>query len=198
MVPTELRRMLIMNFVSSIIFIYIGIFVNLYIWQSGHSIFDVSWFNLVLFIGWGLAFTIGASLLWKRTIRLLLALSAFSGATAFMLLTYLTLDNRVLWITLIGIPVGLMWGFFASAQNLSVSFYGKGKNVAAFFAASSIISQVLSMLVPIVSAQAISMFGYASSFYMMLAFVFVMLGFSYAMPPSHCLRKRRRRAVSSA
>ncbi|WP_146762443.1 MFS transporter [Paenibacillus contaminans] len=178
----ELRKMLIMNFVSAIIFIYIGIFVNLYIWEANKSIFEVSWYNLILFTGWGVSYTLGANLLWRYSVRLLLALSAGCGTLAFLLLTYLTLDNRLIWIALIGVPVGFMWGFFASAQNLSIAFFGKGNDVAVYFATASIISQGLSMLVPVVSAQVIGWFGYGGSFTMMFAFLTVMLVFSYFMP----------------
>ncbi|WP_409343470.1 MFS transporter [Paenibacillus sp. MBLB4367] len=174
--------MLIMNFVSAIIFIYIGIFVNLYIWEANKSIFEVSWYNLVLFTCWGISYALGANLLWRYTIRLLLALSAGCGAIAFLLLTYLTLDNRLIWIALIGLPVGFMWGFFASAQNLSIAFFGKGNDVAVYFATASIISQTLSMLVPILSAQVIEWFGYGGSFTMMFAFLIVMLAYSSLMP----------------
>ncbi|WP_253735800.1 MFS transporter [Paenibacillus sp. FJAT-26967] len=179
---SNIRKMLMMNFVSSIIFIYIGIFINLYIWQVNNSIFEVSWFNLVMFIGWGISFVLGARMLYRQTIRLLLALSAVSGAAAFLLLTFLTLDNRNLWIAMIGLPVGLMWGFYTVAQNLSVSFSGKGSEVASFFAANNLIAQVLSMVIPIVSAQFIGWFGYESSFILMFVFVIIMLLFSYTMP----------------
>ncbi|MCY9589566.1 hypothetical protein [Paenibacillus chitinolyticus] len=149
---TNIRKMLIMNFVSSIIFIYIGIFVNLYIWQANTSIFEISWFNMVMFLGWGFSFVLGAKLLYHRTIRLLLALSAFGGTAAFVMLTFLTLENRILWIALIGFPVGLMWGFYTVAQNLSVSFSGKGTEIASFFAANNLIASILSMVIPIISA----------------------------------------------
>ncbi|WP_442950134.1 MFS transporter [Paenibacillus sp. HGH0039] len=179
---TNIRKMLIMNFVSSIIFIYIGIFVNLYIWQANTSIFEISWFNMVMFFGWGFSFVLGAKLLYHRTIRLLLALSAFGGAAAFIMLTFLTLENRILWIALIGFPVGLMWGFYTVAQNLSVSFSGKGTEIASFFAANNLIASILSMVIPIISAQFIGWFGYESSFVLMFVFLIVMLVFSATMP----------------
>jgi MFS transporter, YQGE family, putative transporter len=180
--PRELLRLLIMNAVSFIIFIYIGIFVNLFIWEQGHRIFDVTWFNLSMFFTWGFAFSFGAGLLKKWSVRLLFGISAGFGGTAFLLLSLLKLDNRLLWIALIGIPVGAMWGFFAVAQNLCVSLLGKGKDFGNFFAASTTVSQILNMSVPLLSAQVIHGFGYTGSFGLMLVFVIGMLVMSRFVP----------------
>lgn len=180
--PGELKRLLWMNVVSQIIFIYIGIFVNLYIWEQGHRIFDVSWFNFSLFLTWGFAFAIGARLLHGWSIRLLFAISAISGGIAFLLLFFLHLDNRMLWILLIGIPVGSMWGFFSCAQNLSLSLFGKGKDFENYFALTSTIGQIINVTVPIVSAVVVQYFGYAGSFIFMLVFIVCMLSVSQLLP----------------
>lgn len=180
--PKELRKLLLMNTVSYTIFIYIGIFVNLYIWEQEHKIFDVSWFNLFVFTAWGFAFAAGAHWLKQWSIRLLFGLSALSGGTAFLLLSFLQLDNRLLWIAMIGVPVGMMWGFASSAQNLSVSMFGKGRDFGNYFAASNTISQLLSMIVPVISAQVIKWFGYDSSFILMLIFLSAMLVLSRFLP----------------
>lgn len=180
--PKDLRRLLMMSTTSYIIFIYIGIFVNLYIWEQGHSIADVSWFNFCLFFSWAFAFAGGAKLLTRQSIRLLFGLSALSGGTAFLLLFFLHLDNRLLWIAMIGIPVGAMWGFFAVSHNFSISSFGKGRDFANYFSISTTITQILNMTVPIVSAQAIRWFGYASSFIIMLIFIAAMLYVSRILP----------------
>lgn len=180
--PKEFRRLLLMNAMSFIIFIYIGIFVNLYIWEQGHRIADVAWFNLFLFLTWALSFSLGAWLLKRWSIRLLFGLSALSGGTAFLLLSFLHLDNRMLWISIIGMPVGIMWGFFSCAQNLSISTSGKGQEFGNFFAASNTISQITNMSVPIVAAQVIGWFGYSGSFTLMLLFVTGMLITALTLP----------------
>lgn len=180
--PPQIRSLLIMNAFSFIIFIYIGIFVNLYIWEHAHRIGDVAWFNLVLFLVWGFTFYIGAKMLRRFSIRVLFACSGLSGGIAFLLLSFLHIDNRMLWIAMIGVPVGMMWGFFSSAQGLSISLAGKGKDFANYFAAQGILTQILNVTVPILSAQVIYWFGYPGSFGLMLLFVIVMLVFSYFLP----------------
>jgi len=171
-----------MNAVSGIIFIYVGIFVNLYIWEQGQNIFDVSWFNLVLFFSWGLAYAGGSALLSRFSIRTLMALSAAFGAAAFALLSSLEIDNRLLWIAIVGMPVGAMQGLFSAAQNISVTLLGQGKDFGPYFAAANIVTQLLNMTVPLLSAQVIRFFGYGSSFVLMLAFIALMLVFAAKLP----------------
>lgn len=178
----ELKRLLLMNATSMVIFNYIGIFVNLYIWQKYNSIFDITWFNLVLFSVWGFAFMFGAKLLMKHTIRLLMRICALSGGFTFLLLSILQLDNRFLWITIIALPVGIMWGIFSAAQNLSLSLFGKGREFQNFFSYSNVIGQIISIINPIVFALIIQYIGYERSFWIMLFFVALMMMISFYIP----------------
>lgn len=178
----DLRKLLIMNVISSIIAIYIGIFVNLYIWEHDHSIKEVSLYNMSMFICWGISFFVAARILNWFSIRLPLAASALCGAAAFTYLVFVQLDNRFLWIILLGIPVGSMFGLSAASQNLSVALKGKGSEFGSFFAAILVTTQALSMAVPFASAKVIESFGYTGSFVLMLVFVAIMLVFSMIMP----------------
>lgn len=178
----SIRRLLIMNLSSMIIFNYIGIFVNLYIWQANKSIFDVTWFNLVLFISWTFAFAVGSRLLTRFTNRHLIRITAVNGALTFLLLTFLKLDNRLLWIALIAIPVGIMWGLYATTQNITLCVYGKGKDFESYFAYSSIIGQIVSISNPIIFALVIQWIGFAGSFLLMFLFAAVLLTVSYFIP----------------
>jgi YQGE family putative transporter len=178
----DIRKLLTMNVVSSIVFIYIGIFVNLYIWQKNHLISEVALYNLALFISWGIAFPLSAKLLTRYSIRLLLCISALGGGLAFTYLMTVQLDNRFLWIVLLGIPVGIMFGSSSASQNLSISLAGKNNEFSSYFAALNITSQVLSMAVPFLAAKVIDRFGYNGSFALMLCFLVMMLGYSVFMP----------------
>ncbi|MCL6627761.1 MAG: MFS transporter, partial [Alicyclobacillus shizuokensis] len=59
--PKDLRRILWMSSVFLVIFTFMGIFVNLYIWERHQSIAELCWYNIVLFIAWGIGFTTGAA-----------------------------------------------------------------------------------------------------------------------------------------
>lgn len=181
--PKPLKSLLIMNTCSLIVSIYVGIFLNLLIWEEGQSIAEVSLYNMSLFVCWGLGFTITAKLLSRFTIRLPFALSALSGGAAFAFLGWASLDSRTLWILLLGMPVGFMFGFSMAAQNLGVAMRGRGSDFAAYFGATAIISQLLSIIVPIGSAQMIRTFDYGGSYIVMLGFAGLMFIFSFKMPP---------------
>ncbi|MFC4102856.1 MFS transporter [Paenibacillus xanthanilyticus] len=180
---TDIRKLLVMNSVSSVIAIYIGIYVNLYLWEDGQRIADVAFYNMIMFIGWGAAFWTAAKLLTRFSIRLIYSCAAGLGGIAFAYLMTVTLDNRLLWIALLGLPVGMMFGFTSAAQNLGMSLQGKASEFSSYFAAVSIIGQALSVLVPIASAKVIDWSGYGGSFVLMLIALGVMLVFSLRMPP---------------
>ncbi|WP_146250161.1 MFS transporter [Paenibacillus flagellatus] len=177
-----LRKWLVMNGMSYTIFVYVGIFVNLFIWEQNRLIFDVAWFNLTVYVSWSFAFAAAAYLLSKRTVRLLLGISALSGGTAFCLLSFVQLDNRLVWIALVGVPVGLMYGFFSAAQNLSVSLSGTPAELGRYFTAAGSVQQVVTLVVPLLSAIVIHYFGYFSTFALMLLFFAFMLLYSAVMP----------------
>ncbi|MFC5402191.1 MFS transporter [Cohnella soli] len=178
----DMRKLLIMNTISSIVAIYNGIFINLYIWEHEHSITEVSLYNMSMFVFWGISFLTATKLLSRFSIRLPLAVSAICGAAAFAYLMAFELDNRMLWIALLGLPVGGMFGFSSASQNVSLTLRGRGAEFSAYFSVMMIISQVLAMAVPFAAAQVINGFGYAGSFGLMLSFVALMLGFSAFMP----------------
>jgi YQGE family putative transporter len=180
--PTPLRMLLAMNTFGSVIAIYVSIFLNLFIWEKGQSIAEVSVYNLSMFICWGIAYTAAAKLLTRYTIRIPLSLSALSGGAAFAYLGWAIVDNRLLWIILLGIPVGFMFGFSQSAQNLGVALRGRGDDYGTYFGTVTVILQALSIVVPIASAQMIASFDYRGSFLLMLVFSGLMLGFSFRMP----------------
>jgi YQGE family putative transporter len=181
-VSKEIRGILLMNASSNIIFNFIGIFVNLYIWEHGRSIFDVTWFNLILFCSWSISFAFGAKLLTRFSTKLLIRIIAICGAFTFLLLTYLHLDNRLLWITIIAVPVGIMWGFYAIAQNISLSYLGKGEDFDSYFSWASLIGQAVSIINPIFFALVIRLIGYSGSFLLMFLFVTLLMIVSFFIP----------------
>jgi YQGE family putative transporter len=172
-----------MNASSNIIFNYIGIFVNLYIWENSRSIFDVTWFNLMMFIAWSFAFALGSRLLTRYTTRVLIRITALCGAATFLLLSLLTLDNRLLWIAIIAAPVGIMWGLYAASQNITLSVFGKGKDFEAYFSVATIIGQTIAIVNPVVFAVIIKWIGYAGSFLLMFLFVAILMTVSFMIPP---------------
>ncbi|MDD9269020.1 MFS transporter [Paenibacillus sp. GCM10023248] len=178
----QMKRLLLMNAASTIIFNYIGIFVNLFIWEKNNNISEVVWFNLMMFVTWTVAFAVGSRLLTKYTTRVLIRTNAVCGGIVFLLLSVLELDNRVLWITIIAVPIGVMWGFYASAQNITLSVYGKGRDFEQYFSIANIINQLVSIINPIAFALIIQWIGYSGSFLLMFLFVALLLFVSFHIP----------------
>jgi YQGE family putative transporter len=179
---TQMKKLLLMNASSTVIFNYIGIFVNLFIWEKNNSIFEVVWFNLIMFITWTIAFAIGSRLLTNYTTRVLIRTNALCGGLVFLLLSVLELDNRLLWIAIIATPIGVMWGFYAAAQNITLSVYGKGKDFEQYFSIANIINQLVSIINPIAFALIIKWIGYSGSFLLMFLFVALLLVVSFYIP----------------
>jgi hypothetical protein len=178
----DIKQLLLMNTSSMIIFNFIGIFVNLYIWQKNQSIFDVTWFNLVMFTTWGFAFIFGTQLIKKWTTQLLIRIVALCGAVTFTMLSFLELENRMFWIACIAVPVGIMWSFYAVAQNISLTKLGKGKDFESYFSFSSIIGQIVSIVNPLLFAGVISFIGFNGSFLLMFVFVALLMVISFYIP----------------
>ncbi|QSO51827.1 hypothetical protein JZ785_24125 [Alicyclobacillus curvatus] len=161
---------------------YMGIFVNLYIWQKHTSIAELCWYNIVMFVAWGVGFTVGASSVTRHATRLPMRLSALSGMAAFILLSTLHLSNDYLWIAIVAVPAGLFGGFYYAGQNLTIGRLGRGEEFSAFYFYQNLINQVIGLVNPIVSALVIHWFGYMSSFVLMFLLVCVMFGISFAVP----------------
>lgn len=162
-----LRWLVVNNSFIFVVLMYIGIYVNLYIWEIERQISDVAWFNLVMLASWSIAFYLGARLMMKYSLRLLTVLAAGFGGMAFLALTFLKLDNQMAWIAAVAAPVGAMWGCYVSAQNLSVSLVGEGEQFLRYFGIIGVLCQLISVSVPVLAAQVILWFDYIGSFVLM-------------------------------
>jgi YQGE family putative transporter len=178
----SLKRLLIMNASTTIIFNYIGIFINLFLWENGQHIFDIAWFNLILFISWGLAFILGAQLLTKYSIRIAFQTSALFAGITFVLLSSLHFEPKLLYIAAIAIPAGAANGLYSAASNLGISLFAKGKQFAAYFSTSNLIGQAIAIINPIVFALIIKWIGFNGSFILMFVFITTMIVVSFFVP----------------
>jgi hypothetical protein len=75
-----------------------------------------------------------------------------------------------------------MWGFYAIAQNISLSYLGKGEDFDFYFSWASLIGQAVSIINPIFFALVIKFIGYSGSFLLMFLFVMVLMIVSFFIP----------------
>jgi nicotinamide riboside transporter PnuC len=135
-----------------------------------------------MFTTWGFAFIFGTQLIKKWTTRFLIRVVALCGAVTFTMLSFLELDSRMIWISCIAVPVGIMWSFYAVAQNISLTKLGKGKDFESYFSLSSIIGQIVSIVNPLLFAGVISIIGFNGSFLLMFVFVALLMVVSFYIP----------------
>lgn len=178
----EMKRLLMMCGSAMIIFVYIGIFVNLYIWERDHDLFDVAWYNIWMFFSAALFYTFATKQLMMQSIQKIVRLSAVFGACSFLLLSGFHPENQILGIFMYALPIGAMMGCYWGGINIMLSIYGKGKEFLTFFSVFAIVGQVISISVPLLSAAIIHLIGFIGSFLLMLIFVSLMFFMSFRIP----------------
>ncbi|MGM0876618.1 MAG: hypothetical protein ACQEWV_18120 [Bacillota bacterium] len=148
----EMNKLLMMCGSAMIIFVYIGIFVNLYIWERNHDLFDVAWYNIWMCFSAALFYSFATRQLMIRSIQKIVRLSAYFGAGSFLLLSGFRPDNELIGIIMYALPIGAMMGCYWGGMNIMLSVYGKGKEFVTFFSVFAIVGQVISISVPLLSA----------------------------------------------
>jgi MFS transporter, YQGE family, putative transporter len=179
---SDMRKLLMMNNSFQIIFSYISIFVNLYIWEKSNRISDIAIYNLVMYAVLVIFFTWGGKLLLSYSIRFLMGLSSIFAAASFIILLFYHPENHFLWLAFLGTSIGILQGFFWSGMNLTLVFFGRGHEFTEYFSVQAIISQVINIALPILSGFIIKYFGYNSSFALMFIFVIMMFLTSFQIP----------------
>lgn len=163
----EVWLLVLFNTVMETIFIFTGIFVNLYLWGSNQDLMSVTLFNLVantvLFVG----YVVGSHLLYKRSVRFVMAFSCIFAALAFALLFFYTPDNRYFIVPLVGALVGMTQGFFWGGNNAALYAFLKSEDYPNYFSANTVMQQGLSIFVPLASSGLIWWLSFKGSFLFM-------------------------------
>jgi hypothetical protein len=178
----DMKSLLIMSSILTIISNYIGIFVNLYVWDRSHTLFNIAWYNLWMFFAASSAYTFATRRLMSKSIRSIVRISACSGGVSFLLLLFAHFSNELMSIVIYAVPIGVFLGSYWGGMNIMLSIFGKGKEFELFYSYFAIIGQVLSMVVPLLSAFVIHLSGFFGSFLLMLLFVVIMFIMSFYIP----------------
>ncbi len=84
--PVEVWWVIGVNTAVSVIFNFVGIFVNLYWWNQGQPIFEVSLFNLFSTVALFASYWLGSYYLYRRDIRFVVLLSGVFAGLSFIAL----------------------------------------------------------------------------------------------------------------
>lgn len=178
----ELKRLLIFNMGYAIIYNYINIFVNFYIWQQTKSFSDISLFNFILFFVGGFNVMIGYKVLLHTSTRFNSLLSVVFAVIGFVVLMLYHPTNHLWLIVLVGLPIGLFVSYFWTAGNISISTQGKSEDYGTYWSYSNTFSQIISVVNPLLSALFIFLFGFVGSFIIMTIFIGFMVYVSFMVP----------------
>ncbi len=180
--PVEVWWVIAVNTAMQVIFNFVGIFVNLYWWNQGSPIFQVSLFNLLGTIALFLSYLVGSHYLYKRDIRFVMILSAVFAGVTFVALFFYFPHWRDWFTAGIGFAFGLTQGFFWAANNSSMYTFLKSEQYADYFSVNTVVSQVIAVAIPLISAGIVGLAGFKVSFLLMLVFVLAALVVSLRLP----------------
>lgn len=178
----EVWLLVLLNTVMQTIFIFTGIFVNLYLWGANQNLANVILFNLVSNTVLFFAYVYGSHLLYKRSIRFVLAISCIFAAIAFTALLFYTPGNRYVIVPLVGALVGVTQGFFWGGNNAAMYAFLKSEDYPNYFSANTVMQQILSILVPLISSGLILWLSFRGSFLFMGVLVIGALVFVVKFP----------------
>lgn len=180
---SNLKKMLFLNISSSIVTIYVNIFINLFIWEKNNDVGEVALFNLISYFFLFVIYVFGSYLLTKNDLRFLMFLSSFFAIITFSILLFVQFENELLQIILVALNFAATKGFYYSGANFSVSVFGKNEEeFANYFSIQAILKLLINVFVPILGAFVIFYYDYKTSFMLMLLFSSLMLFISFTIP----------------
>lgn len=181
-VKKEMYRLLIFNTVSSIVFTFVYLFVNLYIWQQNQSLADLAWFNVSQFTLWSISYFVGSYIFNKTTLRTVMKVSSIFAVLLFFLLSFCEFENPLVWIIFSGSIFGTMKGLHSSGSTQALGMLGEGKEYTIYFQQNDLWNKTVNIVMPLVFALLLVAFDYKILFIIMLFFSVIMLLISNYLP----------------
>lgn len=166
----------------SALFTFTNIFVNLYFWGHEQNLRDVTIFNLVSSLTLFAAYLLGSHLLYVRSIRFVMVWSGVFAAGAFFMLSLYRTGDRYLIITLVGVLVGMTQGFFWAANNAALYFFLKSEDYQNYFSVNTMLSQLVTILIPLLSSGVVHWLSFQASFAVMGLLVLAALWIATRLP----------------
>lgn len=179
---SEVRNLVIFNTIMSVIFNFSNIFVNLYLWGRNHNTMSVILFNLATSVVLFFAYLFGSHYLYRFSVRFVMILACGFSMLSFALLYLYDDGSKVLVVVIIGAAVGVTQGLYWSANNAAIYFFLKSEQYPSYFSFSTVLSQLVTVCVPLVSSGVIYWFTFRGSFIIMGCLVVIALLFVLRLP----------------
>ncbi len=178
----EVWAFIVFNNVMATIFSYTSIFVNLFIWGNGHNLEGVTVYNLISYIALFLSYMIGSRYLHTYSGKFVMTLSAVFTVATFVLLFYDNTQNQGLMIPGVATMSGMTSGLFWAGNNSALYFFLKPEDYTNYYSMNTMISQTVTILVPLLSSAIVYLVSYRYSFLFMLMLVVVAFVFARKLP----------------
>lgn len=180
---TNLRKMQLLSVSSSIVTVYVNIFINLFIWEKHNNVGEVALFNLTTYSFLLFIYIFGSYLLTKKDLRFNMFLSSTFAILTFAILLFAPFHNDVVQIVSVALSFAITKGFYYSGANYSVSLFGKSEEeFATYFSTQAVLNFLVNVAVPLLGAFIIHYFDYRASFIVMLFLSSSMLLISFTIP----------------
>ncbi|WP_273854011.1 hypothetical protein [Guptibacillus spartinae] len=177
-----LKRMILFNTSTSVVFTFVDLFVNLYIWQQNKQLLDLVWFNFFMFSLWSISYVSGSYLFYKKDLKTVMRAGSIFSLILFGLLSFVTFDEPFHWIMFAGSIYGLMRGVFSAGITLALSILGEGKEFKLFFQQSAFWRKAVNNFIPLTFAFILSTLNYGNTFIVMFIFSIGLFLLSFMLP----------------
>lgn len=181
-ISNDLKKILFLHISASIIFVYISIFVNLYIWETERKIFDIALFNLVNYLCLGFSYSLGTFLLTKKNYTFVMKFSSIAASISFLILSFVNTDNHIYKIIIVALSFAFMKGFYYAGNNLSIAMFGEENEISTFYFYSSIFRFGILITTPFLFWLFIYFFDYLGSFLLMFFLSLLMFYIATKIP----------------
>jgi MFS transporter, YQGE family, putative transporter len=179
---SSLKKLLLHNVFFTILFSFVQLFMNLYIWQQEKQLSDLLFFNLFLYISWAIFYTLGTHLFRIFSLRFLFILSSVVPVISFSFLSFFSFSVTFVTIAFFGISFGMMFSLYAAAQSQAVFGLGKKEEFTLYFHFRSLFEKIIQVVIPLGFSLLILTSGYQTSFIILLFFSCFLFLFSFFVP----------------
>jgi MFS transporter, YQGE family, putative transporter len=167
--------------IFSIVFSFANLFLNVFLWDSGQSFWDIGIYNVFSALSIFAAFLLGSLLIRWVGSRLIFVISALFACFLFLDLFYTGVVTRssIPWL---GALYGGFIGFFYCGFNLHLLVWARKDNRSFLIGLEYVITSATQLIVPFVSGFLIVQVGYGVAFFILLILIFIQFLLSCFVP----------------
>ncbi|WP_134699098.1 MFS transporter [Ammoniphilus sp. YIM 78166] len=189
---SPLQAVFSVQLIFSIIFCFVNVFMNVYLWDHGKSFREIGIFNLFSVSSIFAASLIGAYLLHRLGTRSTFILSSLLALLLFLYLFHAK-DSLHSSLPLLGALYGGYVGLFYIGFNLQILWISDAGNRSFLIGLESMITTLAQLITPFCAGLFIVYYGYRYTFLMILGLLILQLVLSTQVPSTRMKESFRKR-----